>query len=78
MRVNGTLAPLFYVSPGQVNYLIPASIAPGAATVQITAGDGTVSTGTMQVRQTAPAVFTANNEGYGVPAAYLTRVLANG
>jgi hypothetical protein len=37
-------APLFFVSPDQINYLIPEGTLPGTATVTVTSGDGKVST----------------------------------
>src|SRR5262245_31340350 len=49
VRVNGELARLFYVSPDQVNYLIPPGTPPGVASVVVTSGDGTVSTGGAQI-----------------------------
>ena len=49
VEVNGRRAGLFFVSTGQVNYLVPAATETGAATVVVKSGDGTVSTGTVQV-----------------------------
>jgi hypothetical protein len=40
------LAPLFFVSPQQINYLLPAGTAPGAVTITIISGDGAVATET--------------------------------
>jgi hypothetical protein len=37
-------APLFFVSPDQINYLIPEGTLPGTASVTVTSGDGKVST----------------------------------
>ena len=71
-------APLFFVSPGQVNYLIPTDTAAGAAMVTITSGDGTVSVGPAQIAVTAPGLFAANGDGQGVAAALALRVRANG
>jgi uncharacterized protein (TIGR03437 family) len=72
------LAPLFFVSPSQVNYLIPEGTAAGAATVTITSGDGMVSTGRAVIRAVAPSLFTANNTGDGLAAALALRVKADG
>lgn len=58
-----TAAQLFYVSPTQVDYAAPASLALGAATVTVKAGDGTVSTGPVMVANVQPAVFTLNAAG---------------
>jgi uncharacterized protein (TIGR03437 family) len=72
------LAPLFFVSPGQINYQIPPGIAVGAATLTVTSGDGSVSTGTMQIAAVAPGLFAANADGQGVAAALALRVKADG
>ncbi|MBI3684220.1 MAG: prolyl oligopeptidase family serine peptidase [Acidobacteria bacterium] len=72
------LAPLFAVSPGQVNYQMPLGTAAGTATIAVTGGDGTVSTGTAQVAVVAPGLFAANANGQGVPAAAVLRVRADG
>src|SRR4029434_7394020 len=63
------LAPLLFVSPTQVSYQIPSGTAAGAATVTITSGDGTVSTGVSLIHTVAPSLFTANGDGQGVAAA---------
>jgi uncharacterized protein (TIGR03437 family) len=72
------LAPLFYVSPGQVNYLMPGETATGEATVIITSGDGSVSVGTVQIAAVAPGLFAANANGQGVAAALALRVKSDG
>jgi uncharacterized protein (TIGR03437 family) len=72
------LAPLFFVAPGQINYLVPANTAAGLATVVVTASNGKVSVGTLNVQPVAPSLFTANANGIGVPAAVLFRAKANG
>lgn len=71
-------APLFYVSPGQVNYLIPAGTENGAASVTIISGNGAVSAGSVNIVSVAPGLFSANANGQGVPAAVAFRIRANG
>src|SRR5262245_31745619 len=56
-------APLFYVSPLQVNYQIPADTASGPAVVYITGADGRVSTGAIQILAAAPSPFTFPQAG---------------
>lgn len=75
---NERQAPLFFVSPQQVNYLIPAGSAPGAATVTIVSADGSVSTGTIQVEIVAPSIFSANANGREVPAGFALRIKPDG
>jgi uncharacterized protein (TIGR03437 family) len=72
------LALLFFVSPAQVNYQIPANIAQGSATVTITSGDGSVSSGGINIAAVAPGLFSANANGQGVAAAVALRVRSNG
>ncbi|MFN0085442.1 MAG: hypothetical protein ACKVX9_08645 [Blastocatellia bacterium] len=71
-------APLFFVSAGQVNYLVPQGTAIGTATATITASDGKVSTGNLQVSTVAPGLFSANASGQGVAAATALRLKGNG
>jgi uncharacterized protein (TIGR03437 family) len=69
--------PLFYVSPTQVNYLIPKECANGAATVTLTSSDGATATGTLTIASVAPGLFSATADGKGLAAAYAVR-LRNG
>jgi len=57
------LAPLFYVSPSQVNYEIPAGTAAGVATVTVKSGDGAVSKAPLGINAVAPSLFTLNATG---------------
>ncbi len=74
---NEHLAPLFFVSPTQVNYLIPPETERGAATVSITSGNGIVSSGTAQIADVAPGLFATDTTGQGVAAAVALRVKAD-
>jgi uncharacterized protein (TIGR03437 family) len=56
-------APLYFVSPGQVNLLVPSGTALGIATITITSGDGTASAGTVTVAAAAPGLFPLNLAG---------------
>ncbi len=71
-------APLFYVDPAQVNYLLPKGTATGTATVTITSSNGSVSIGTVNVTVVAPALFSADASGKGLAAANILRVKADG
>ncbi len=72
-------AQLLFVSPGQVNYVMPAGSAPSDALVTITSGNGVVFTGLTMITTSAPALFAANSDGQGVAAAaQVLRVKANG
>ncbi len=65
-------APLFMVSAGQINYLVPANLAVGTASVNVSSGASSY-TGTLQIANIAPALFTADGSGSGPPAAQVVR-----
>ena len=71
------LAPLFYVAPDQINYLIPSGTANGPALITVMSGNGLNSTGTVEIAPTSPGLFAANSNGHGVAAALLFRVKAD-
>jgi uncharacterized protein (TIGR03437 family) len=64
-------AALFYVSPSQVNWLVPKSVASGVATITLANGSVTL-TGTATITPTAPGLYTANMTGQGPAAAQVT------
>jgi uncharacterized protein (TIGR03437 family) len=64
-------APLLYVSPSQINFLMPDGVAAGAATVAV-AGQSFTAT----VAPVAPALFSMNGTGAGVAAALAVRTQA--
>lgn len=72
------LAPLFFVSPTQINYQLPPGLAAGAATVIIQSGDGKASTSEINIAPIAPGLFTANASGQGVATGELLRFKADG
>ncbi len=72
------MAPLFYVSPAQINYLLPADTATGSALLTIHSADGNVATSNIQIEVIAPGLFSANATGQGVAAAVALRVKPDG
>ncbi len=71
-------APLFYVSPGQINYEIPEGTAPGAATISVTSAGQVTATGATLIDSVAPGIFTANADGAGAPAGNAISVAPDG
>ncbi len=72
------LAQLFFVSPSQINFLLPAEAARGPAKLTVTSGGQVIGAGTLQVEAFAPGLFAANANGKGVAAALTLRVSADG
>jgi uncharacterized protein (TIGR03437 family) len=58
VTVNGLPAPLWFISPGQINLQIPYETALGSALVVVN-NNGQVSSYTIQVTPTAPGIFGA-------------------
>lgn len=75
--VDGKPAPLFFVSPSQINYQVPANAALGTAKVEVVRSNQVVAQGAISLPGPAPSLFTANSDGKGVPSGYVTRVKAN-
>jgi uncharacterized protein (TIGR03437 family) len=68
-------APLLYVAPGQINFLVPDNVAPGMATFAV--GGGTVAQSfTAMVQPVAPTLFSMSGTGSGVAAALAVAVQA--
>jgi uncharacterized protein (TIGR03437 family) len=66
---------LLFVSPAQINLVMPAGVAPGSAMVMVKdEGNNIRDLGFATVTSTSPGVFTANANGLGVPAGALVRV----
>ncbi len=76
--VDGKLARLFFVSPGQINYQLPSNLPSGMANVVVMNKGQMVAQGAIEVSNVALSLFTANASGTGVPAGLLLRVGANG
>lgn len=58
VSVNGLAAPVEMVSPGQVNFLIPANLLPGKAEVRLVMNGRAGPAVELEVVEAAPAVFT--------------------
>jgi len=71
---NEKLAPLFFVSPSQINYQIAPGIMTGDIAVLVISGSGALSIGSMPVESVAPGTFAANGNGQGVAAAVALRI----
>src|SRR5262249_53313219 len=74
VTVDGVPAALIYVSPTQINLVIPAGTSAGTSNVTVSSSvTGGTQSATLQVLSAAPAVFTADPSGKG-PGAILNAV----
>lgn len=62
-------APIVYISPSQINFIVPDGMAPGTAQLTLTNGSGAVNLGSPQVSGVAPALFSLGDGANGVAAA---------
>ncbi len=68
-------APLFFVSPSQINYQVPPGASGGISQIRVLNGDQVVvATGAVPIVTASPGLFSANSNGQGVPAASVLRV----
>ena len=73
VTVGGIAAPLYYVSPTQINAVIPFEVkipATGTVPVIVTSSIGTSSAFGITLTKDAPALFTVNGSGTGAALAY--------
>lgn len=68
-------APLFFVSPTQINYQAPPGTALGEAAVTVIRSGDAVAVGVLQVDSVSPGIFMADA---GIPAASVLRVREDG
>lgn len=71
-------APLFFVSPEQINYQVPAGASAGIAEITVHRGGNLVAKGSIPITDKAPGLFTADSSGRGAPAGFALRVRADG
>lgn len=72
------LAPLFFVSPTQINYLLPAGLSDGALAITVIRADGSRQIGLGYSQRTEPGLFSANSNGKDAAAALHFQIKANG
>ena len=64
MTVNGAPAMMQYVSPGQINFIMPMGVGAGQATVNVNNGTQTI-TGSATAEPAGPGMFALNGMGMG-------------
>lgn len=69
VTVTGAAAQLIYVSPGQINFVLPQGAATGDAIEYSINNNGIVTKGTAKISDAGPGVFTYGSQGSGSAAA---------
>ena len=68
-REQSLQAGIQFVSPQQLNYVVPEGCAPGLARVRVRRGGELIAAGTLAIGAVSPAIYTVNGQGTGVAAA---------
>jgi uncharacterized protein (TIGR03118 family) len=64
VTVNGSPAPIDYIGPSQIDFLVPANAATGSAQVQVNSNDQISAVATVTLGSTAPAFFWLTGNKY--------------
>jgi uncharacterized protein (TIGR03437 family) len=66
VSVNGVAAPVYFVSPTQVNFLVPFAVTPGLRAVEIKTASATL-TANVRVMSAAPGIFVGTPSTNALP-----------
>ncbi len=75
---NEHLAHLLYASPSQINFQLPANLPTGTAQIFVVTNGNIHSSGTINIVNTNPGLFSVDATGTGYAAALVQRVKNNG
>jgi uncharacterized protein (TIGR03437 family) len=71
-------APLFFVSPTQINFVIPEGLAEGGIAIKVMRENQPTHVSFARLTKVQPDVFTADASGHGLAAAVILRIKADG
>ena len=74
MTVNGKAAPIYFVSAGQINFLVPYATTGSTATIVVQNNGVNSNTVTVPLAATAPGVYTMDQSGSGFAVVTITSV----
>lgn len=78
VSVAGIAARLYYISPGQINFVMPNGVATGDTVAFTVNNNGILSSGKVKIVTAAPGVFTFTSDGKGRAAAQCGRISPDG
>ncbi len=78
VKVAGIAAQLIYVSPAQINLVLPLNLAPAESVDFSINNNGVISTGKVKIVDVAPGVFTISGDGKGKAAAQCGKLSPDG
>jgi len=66
-----TSAPMVSISPNQITFLVPATVAPGTAQISVSTPTGTQTASNVEISTVAPALLTLNGSGLAAAQAVI-------
>jgi uncharacterized protein (TIGR03437 family) len=72
LTVNEQPAQMLYVSPTQINFVVPAGVTAGTGNVKIFNNGSMIGSGSVAIENVSPAIFTASSNGLGPAIAQTT------
>lgn len=72
VTVNDIAAQLIFVSPAQINFVVPSGVGAGTAMVKVMYNGAVIGTGTVTTENISPSTFTVSANGQGIAAAQTT------
>ncbi len=65
VTISGIATKLFYISPGQINFLVPEGFGAGTGVTFVVDNNGVLSSGTFSLLNASPGIFTVTSDGKG-------------
>jgi uncharacterized protein (TIGR03437 family) len=80
VKINGINAPLFFVSPNQINLQVPGGVATGTANIEVFVNGASTAagTGTVTVAESSPGIFSIDLSGKNQAVALNSDLSRNG
>ncbi|MDX2040215.1 MAG: sulfatase-like hydrolase/transferase [Acidobacteriota bacterium] len=80
VKIGGKTAPLFFVSPSQINLQVPSGISAGNQSIEVFVNNSAspAQTGSVTVAESSPGIFTINASGRGQAVALNGDLSPNG
>lgn len=70
VSIDGAPAPLYFVSPGQINAQLPFGIATSTVTLTVTSSSGTSAPYVLAISSSSPGIFSKSQNGKGAALAF--------
>jgi uncharacterized protein (TIGR03437 family) len=73
VQVNGQSGRVISAGPSQVNFVVPAAVSPGRATISVRSGNSEIASGQASITVAGPGIFVAQGTDPSQPGAILNQ-----